>query len=237
MSTKYDLHLHSCLSPCGMDDLTPSTVVGMAKVMGLDCIAISDHNSTKHCAVAQQAGQHYGITVVPAMELNTAEEVHVLCLFADLDSALAFGEYVQSRIMPIDNVSSIYGNQLIYDIDDNCIGCEQQLLIVATSIAIFDVANLVKQYNGVAIPAHIDRQANGIIAVLGQIPDDCNFVTVEVSSNATKQFVDQIAQLGYNVIRNSDSHMLESIGKCNATLDVDITSAQQLVDYLSHKWN
>jgi len=38
----YDLHLHSCLSPCGDDESTPGNIVGMAVVKGLQVIALTD---------------------------------------------------------------------------------------------------------------------------------------------------------------------------------------------------
>lgn len=93
----YDLHLHSCLSPCGDDDMTPANIVGMAAVKGLDVIALTDHNSCKNCPAAIHHGQQYGVIVIPGMELCTIEEVHIICLFPELDAALAFDQYVYSR--------------------------------------------------------------------------------------------------------------------------------------------
>ena len=45
----YDFHMHSCLSPCGDDDMTPANLVGMAFVNGLQAIALTDHNSSLNC--------------------------------------------------------------------------------------------------------------------------------------------------------------------------------------------
>ena len=99
----YDFHIHSCLSPCGDDEMTPANLVGMAKVKGLDVIALTDHNSCRNCPAAIVHGEQYGITVIPGMELCTVEEVHVICLFPDLPSALAFDAYVYERLLPIRN--------------------------------------------------------------------------------------------------------------------------------------
>ena len=99
----YDLHIHSCLSPCGDDDMTPANIVGMAVIKGLDLIAVTDHNSCKNCPAVLTMADAYGLTALPGMELTTSEEVHVVCLFADLKDALAFDEYVYSRLMPIPN--------------------------------------------------------------------------------------------------------------------------------------
>ena len=78
----YDLHLHSCLSPCGEQEMTPHDLVFMAKLLGLDVIALTDHNTSKNGPAAMAAGREAGVLVLPGMELNCAEEVHIVCLFA-----------------------------------------------------------------------------------------------------------------------------------------------------------
>ena len=42
---RYDLHVHSCLSPCGDSDMTPNNVVQMALLSGCEILAITDHNT------------------------------------------------------------------------------------------------------------------------------------------------------------------------------------------------
>ena len=111
----YDLHIHSCLSPCGDDDMTPANLVGMAAVKGLDVIALTDHNSCWNCPAALYHGKNYGVTVIPGMELTTAEEVHVICLFPTLEDALAFDAYVYERLLPVPNREDIFGKQQIMD--------------------------------------------------------------------------------------------------------------------------
>ena len=109
----YDLHIHSCLSPCGDDDMTPANIVGMAAVKGLDVIALTDHNSCKNCPSALYHGQNYGVTVIPGMELCTTEEVHVICLFPALTDALSFDAYVYEHMLPIKNKQDIFGKQKV----------------------------------------------------------------------------------------------------------------------------
>ena len=111
----YDLHIHSCLSPCGEDDMTPANIAGMAKVIGLDVIALTDHNSCKNCPAIVRAAQEYGITVLCGMELCTAEEVHVLCYFPTLDNAMDFDSYVYGCIPDLPNTPALFGNQLLYN--------------------------------------------------------------------------------------------------------------------------
>ena len=99
MKLYYDFHMHSCLSLCAEDDMTPANIAGMASLAGLDAFALSDHQTAKNCpACAFHAAQH-GLLFLPAMELCTREEVHVLCLFAELRHALAFTEYVGQRLL------------------------------------------------------------------------------------------------------------------------------------------
>lgn len=97
----YDLHIHSCLSPCGSDDMTPYNIAGMAALKGLDVIAVTDHNSCKNCPAVLAAAKEYGILAVPGMEINTSEEVHAVCLFKSLEKAMEFDAYVYGRLLPV----------------------------------------------------------------------------------------------------------------------------------------
>ncbi|MDR2932189.1 MAG: PHP domain-containing protein, partial [Oscillospiraceae bacterium] len=107
MTLRYDFHLHSCLSPCGDNDMTPCNIVNMAKLLELDIIALTDHNTTGNCRAAMAAGAKIGLVVVPGMELCTAEEIHAVCLFPDIDSAERFDAMVRPGIPPIKNKPDI----------------------------------------------------------------------------------------------------------------------------------
>ena len=118
----YDLHIHSCLSPCGDDDMTPANLVGMAAVKGLDVIALTDHNTCKNCPAAMHHGAEYGVTVIPGMELTTEEEIHVICLFPSLQDALSFDALIGSKLMPFPNREDIFGKQQIMNEKDEVTG-------------------------------------------------------------------------------------------------------------------
>ena len=135
MELYYDLHIHSCLSPCGDNDMTPANIVGMAAVKGLDVIAVTDHNSCKNCEAAMAAGEEYGVLVVPGMEICTAEEVHAVCLFPDLSRAMEFDRLVHDQLPPVKNRPDIFGDQQIYGCDDRICGEEPWLLINACQIS------------------------------------------------------------------------------------------------------
>lgn len=188
----YDLHIHSCLSPCGDDDMTPCNIVGMAKLIGLDVIALTDHNTCRNAPAVLKAAANVGITALAGMELTTSEDVHIVMLFPSLENALAFNDYVDIKRMRIKNRPDIYGNQLVLDENDGIIGAENDLLIAATEIGVYDTARLAYEYGGVAIPAHIDRDGNGLISMLGAIEKDMNFSTVEFSPTAGEDFKKKI---------------------------------------------
>lgn len=181
LNLSYDLHIHSCLSPCGDDDMTPGNIVGMAKVIGLDVIALTDHNTCRNCPAFGAIAASYGITAIFGMELTTAEEVHVLCYFSSLADALSFDSYVYQHIPDVPNRPTFFGNQLLCDETDTVIGTEPRLLISATSIAFQEVYELVRQFHGVMVPAHISKPTTSLLGNLGFIPENSRFRCAEIS--------------------------------------------------------
>jgi len=175
----YDFHIHSCLSPCADNDMTPGNIAGMAALAGLQIVALTDHNSCRNCPAFFAAAKKYGIIPIAGMELTTAEDIHVVCLFEDLADALRFNDEVDRLRIRFKNRVDIFGEQLLVDENDEVIGQEEDLLSNATQIPIDDVPSLVEQYNGICIPAHVDREGNGIIATLGTFPDTPDFQAAE----------------------------------------------------------
>lgn len=215
LALSYDLHLHSCLSPCGDDEMTPANIVGMAFIKQLDVIAVTDHNSCKNCEPTIKHGEEYGLIVLPGMELTTQEEVHVVCLFEELNAALEFNTYVASMMIQFPNKEEIFGKQQIMNEKDEVIGTEPYLLINAVDIPFEEVSGLMKQYNGVMIPAHIDKSSNSLISNLGFIPPDSDFKCAELKD--LKQLHELQKMNSYlkecNIISNSDAHYLEHINE------------------------
>ena len=154
----YDLHIHSCLSPCGDEDMTPANIAGMAAVKELDVIALTDHNTSRNCAPFLKMAEAYGLVGLPGMELTTNEDVHVVCLFPDLYAAMDFDTYVYNRMFKIANKEHIFGAQLLYNENDEIIGKEPNLLITNAAINFEDVFDLTEERGGIMIPAHIDNR-------------------------------------------------------------------------------
>ncbi|MCR4563693.1 MAG: PHP domain-containing protein [Clostridiales bacterium] len=208
----YDFHLHSCLSPCGDDDNTPNNIAGMASVLGLDMIALTDHNTCKNCPAFFEAAKKYGVVPVAGMELNTSEDIHVICLFENLSDAMAFDGEIDSRRVKIKNRTDIFGNQFILDKDDNIIGEDEFLLTNATSVSLDEAPSIVKKYNGVCYPAHVDRQSNGVIAVLGTFPETPHFDAVEFNRKENvEEYVKKYSLEDKTVIISSDAHILTNM--------------------------
>lgn len=230
----YDLHLHSCLSPCGDDDMTPANIAGMSALKGLDAVALTDHNSSKNCPAFLAAAEEYGLIALPGMEVNTSEEVHAVCLFAELKAAMEFDAYVYERLMKFPNREEIFGKQQIYNERDEICGTEPNLLINAADLSFDGLWELVRSYDGVMFPAHVDKGANSLIANLGLIPPDSRFKTAEVKD--MKKLHGLKREHPYletcRIISNSDAHYLEHINEPGLTLPVGERSARGVVDAL-----
>ncbi len=208
----YDLHIHSCLSPCADNESTPNSIAGMAFLNGFNIVALTDHNTCKNCPAFFEACERYSITAVAGMELTTAEDIHVVCLFERLDDAMRFDREVEGRRMKIKNRESIFGEQLILDGADNVIGRDEYLLSAATDIPLDDVPALVGKFGGICYPAHIDREANGIISILGTIPETPRFSFYELrDTENVGTYGEKYLIPKERFLIDSDSHSLETL--------------------------
>jgi PHP family Zn ribbon phosphoesterase len=230
----YDLHLHSCLSPCGDNEMTPFNLVNTMKVFGYDLIALTDHNSCRNCRAAMQAGKAAGITVVPGMELCTSEEIHVVCLFPDADSAEAFSALVRDNIPPVNNRPEIFGEQLVMDDADTVLDNEPLLLNTASYFSIDEVPALVAQYGGACFPAHIDRHSYSILSALGDFSEDLPVAAFELTMQADEaHYRDTYPALKDKLLlRDSDAHYLDNILLPSQTIDLAENTPQALIERL-----
>lgn len=211
----YDLHIHSCLSPCGDNDMTVNNIAGMAAIKGLNIIALTDHNSCANCPAFYKACKRQGLIPVAGMELTTAEEIHLLCVFPTLEDAMEFDSAFGAYRATIKNKPEIFGDQLILDENDGITGIEEFLLPPASSLSLEKAYELVKAYNGYCWPAHIDRPSNGLIGVLGGFPEKPEFGCVELSANAySGENAIEVPDTGARkVLKNSDAHQLWNISE------------------------
>lgn len=236
---RYDLHLHSCLSPCADNDNTPFNLAGMGKLSGLDVMALTDHNTCRNCPAFFAAAQQQGVIPVPGMELTTAEDIHVICLFASLETAMRFDGEVAARRVRIPNRPAIFGDQRLWSAADEPDGEESDLLPNATTLSLEEAAALTAQCGGICYPAHIDRQANGIIAVLGTLPPTPAFSCVEFHDTSKAADYRCRYPIGERrVVVCSDAHYLWDIPDCppavelSAPPDDDAAVREALLRYL-----
>jgi PHP family Zn ribbon phosphoesterase len=214
--------------------MTPTNIVLMAALKGLDVIAITDHNSCRNCMAAIEIGKKNNVLVLPGMELTTSEEVHVICLFAELEDAMLFDSYVYDHLIKVKNKESIFGNQLVVDEDEKVLEREEYLLINATTIGFSEVYDVVTAYHGVMIPAHIDKNSNSVISNLGFLPPDSKFSCVELAKLENRELL--IPNNPYlqkcRVISDSDAHNLGQINEPIHVLEASMKSATAVLKAL-----
>ncbi len=215
--------------------MTPANIAGMAAVIGLDAIALTDHNTCRNCPAILAAAAEYGVTVLCGMELCTMEEVHVLCFFPNLTQALAFDRFVyENALLDIKNNPMLFGNQIIYNEQDEPSGTLDKLLISATSIPFSGVAEALKPYGGIMIPAHIDKGSNSLISNLGFIPPDSAFTMAEFHDITNKDsFIQRFPYLqNCDFLTSSDAHYLNDINEPIHFIEAKDNSAEAIFERL-----
>lgn len=227
MKRHYDLHIHSCLSPCASDDMTPANIAGMAHIKGLSLIALTDHNAGHNLPAMAKAADEYGLILIPGIEVNTSEEVHVLTYFADIDTAVAFGQTLYDALPDIANRPHIFGNQLIVDEADRRIGSLSKLLLQAVPFSLDDTVRMVKAAGGCTVPAHINRDSFSVLSNLGFLPPGL-FGCVEVSKSLPCPELNG----AYKILYSSDAHDLGSISEPIETLN-NLNNAKEFIDYVN----
>ena len=230
----YDLHLHSCLSPCGDMDMTPNNITGMASLLGLQIIALTDHNTCRNCSATIEAGKRNGVVVVPGMELTTSEDIHAVCLFPTLEKAMDWDEYVDAHRIKIKNRADIYGRQVLMNAEDEEIGEIEHLLLPGTEISIMNAYRKVQEFGGICYPAHIDRDSLSILSVLGEIDPYCGFATAELADFAKLEQLRLIHPIldDLHIVSSSDAHYLENMRDAAFTLELSEPTAAEVIRVL-----
>ncbi|HVN58800.1 MAG TPA: PHP domain-containing protein [Bacteroidales bacterium] len=209
-----DLHIHTVLSPCGDLEMSPRNIVAKASASGLDIIGLTDHNTTRHCRLVSSLAEKAGIFVMTGAEVTTAEEVHCLVFFENLEKLKMLQDLIDSSLPDIKNNPALFGYQVEVDEDEKIIYTEEKMLLNATGITIDRLEKFVHQHNGIFIPAHADRMKNSIFSQLGFIPGTLNADAIEISSlTSTEEFIRHHPEAsGITIIRSSDAHYVEQIG-------------------------
>lgn len=207
-----DLHVHTALSPCAENEMTPRAIVEHAQNSHLHVIAITDHNSAANVAAVKAAAAGADLIVIPGMEVETREEVHVLTLFPNLKQVLAWQEIVDQALPPGRNVPEVFGRQLIFDDEGRQRRECSKLLLQATRLTVDEVFRYARQLGGIAIPAHVDRSSYSMINTLGFVPPELQVRVLEYSRYCEKRNIP-----GFHGIVSSDAHRLSDLYGSPAT--------------------
>ena len=223
-----ELHIHTVLSPCAGVEMIPPLIVQSALECGLNLIAITDHNASDNVSAVMKAAHGTGLTVLPGMELQTQEDVHVLCLFDRLEQLLALQTLVDENLPDIKNEVEYFGEQFIVDHSGEFLARKKQLLITATQLSFEQAFQAVTDLGGLFIPAHVNRQVFGLIYHLGFVPPDLPIEVLEISQHITvEQALKDFPQIaGYPLIQSGDVHYLDDFLGVNQFLLVKPTIAE-----------
>lgn len=227
-----DLHIHSCLSPCGDALMTPNNIVGMAFIKELSAIAVCDHNTARNLPAIKEVADMMGVVLLPGLELTTREEAHMLAYFETVEQALAFSDAIYAYLPPIPNNAKFFGEQQLMNAQDEVIGTEERLLISALDLSFEDCAALIHEHGGLCVPAHINRGTNGCLNALGFLPAGILYDALEISKAVAPPAMDVS---GYRILHSSDAHYLENILEPEFAVETKEKSASALFAAIAGK--
>jgi hypothetical protein len=223
-----DLHMHTVLSPCAEVEMIPPLIVGRARALGLDWIAITDHNSTGNAQAVLAAAEGTGLTVTPGMEVESREEVHLLCLFDAIEQAEAWAALVAAHLPERCNDERFFGAQYVVDASGDYVRTEERLLLTSTDLSVEEIVEGVADLRGVTIPAHVDRPANSLLANLGFVPPGLRIAGLEISrwttAAAFRQAHPDLA--GYGLVCSGDAHRLSEMVRRTVVVTRETTVAE-----------
>lgn len=233
MKLYYDFHIHSALSPCGDNDMTPNNLINMSIIKGLDAVALTDHNACENVrAAAAVAGDK--IIFIPGMEVETSEEVHIVTLFPTADAAEEMQRILVDSSPFIPNRPEIFGNQYIMDENDEICGEIDRMLVTASGLDIYTVVAAAKDLGGIAYPAHIDRESYSVLSNLGFIPPDLDISAVEITEKSRTALEGEYSNR-YNIITSSDAHYLWDISERNHYIEVSDASVRGILNAIPNR--
>ncbi len=222
MLVKVDLHNHSCLSPCGSDDLTPALLAVEAMEQGIGILALTDHNSARNLPAFKEACELCSIMALFGIEVTTVEDVHVLTLFEKIEDAMQFGSFIEYLLPPIKNNPRLFGNQLVVNVEGEVLETVEKLLISTSGISFSDVIEEAISRDALVIPAHIDKGANSVLTNLGFLPD------LHYSALEALRIPVKAETYNKTILTSSDAHRLEEVGQRSCYLEMDEISFEAL---------
>ena len=210
-----DLHIHTCLSPCGELEMSPQAIVRTCLEKELDLIAVCDHNSAENVEGVRKAAESTDLTILPGMEVTTVEEVHILAIFDEQEQVMKLQEDVYGQLLPGENDDDLFGIQVVANELDEVEKIVHKLLIGGTTLSLDNLVERIHGLGGLVICSHIDRESYSIVGQLGMIPEHLPIDALEVSPRSDVR--DMRSQCPgaehFPLITSSDAHRLDEIGK------------------------
>jgi len=234
MKLKCDLHVHSVLSGCASRDNGVLNVVNMAGVCGMEVLAIADHNSAANVQAASEAARQRGILLVPAIEVTTAEDIHVLCYFRSVEDARTFSWLLSANMLKFPLDERLYFPQVTENAEGAETGRVDYFLGMAADFGIYALVEDVRKLGGICVPAHVDKSGNGIIDTLGTVPDDLGFTAVEITPNCPATLKAELEK-DFIVLTNSDAHCLEDIAANESYIEMKAKTIEAFFNALTRK--
>ncbi|MGL5206613.1 MAG: PHP domain-containing protein [Acidaminococcaceae bacterium] len=207
-----DLHVHTLLSPCAEVEMTPHHIVMKAAENGVNLLAVTDHNASANVAAALEAGQRYGVKVLPGMEVQCKEEAHIIVLFDEMEQIKGWQEIVDQKMLTMCNDSLRFGSQFIVDADDNFVAEEHRMLLSSLRLDADEIIETCNQLGGICIAAHIDRPSYSLLGQLGFLTEAMALAAAEISpiglAELKKKSLNSLVG-GLPYITSSDAHRME----------------------------
>ncbi|NLN71063.1 MAG: histidinol-phosphatase [Chloroflexi bacterium] len=190
--------------------MIPPLIVQTALEQEINLIAITDHNASDNVGAVIEAAQGSDLIVFPGIELQTQEDVHVLCLFDTLEQLSDFQSLVDKNLPSLQNNIEYFGEQFIVDATGDFLDRKQQLLITGTYLSFNKAFQAVTDLGGLFIPAHVNRKMFGLYYHLGFVPPDLPIEALELSRHITvEQAWKEYPQTrNYPLIQSGDVHYL-----------------------------
>jgi len=184
--------------------MTPNTVASRLMELGIDWASITDHNTARNVRVFSQVWEKNGIRCLPGLEVQTIEDVHILCYLPDLSIAERFGLWVESYLPSMEFDPEQYGYPLLVDENDQFIKTVDKPFFLPVSLELNQVVHELEKVGGIGVYAHIDRSM-GVIEQLGFLPPDPSGVGCEIyQQSKIPQY--KPATQGRPLLSSSDAH-------------------------------
>ncbi|MEA3351069.1 MAG: PHP domain-containing protein [Chloroflexota bacterium] len=164
-----DLHVHTPASECFIEeDVTPDDIVKQALDVGMDAIAITDHNNAAWVDRVKEAAQGTELTVFPGVEITVQPGVHVVALFPEARTGAHINDLLSELGIGVDERGSSK--------------------VMVTRYGIQEVISIIQSKDALPVLAHIDDIKGAWHELKGQtriqLWQKAPFAAVEIVGNS-----------------------------------------------------